>query len=69
MKQLLDLAHCLSISDGADELSINRDIVCLIVKDELFLRKLCAKLVLKNLTEEQKKQRVDVCHDWLEAIE
>ncbi len=39
------------------------------MKDELRLWKLYAKLVPKNLTEEQKKCRVDVCLDWLEATE
>ncbi len=39
------------------------------MKNELRKCKLCAKLVAKNLTEEQKKHRVDVYRDWLEAIE
>ncbi len=69
VKQLLDSDHCLSIRDVADELLINCKTVCLIVKDELHLWKLCAELVSKNLTKEQKKRRVDICCDWLEAIE
>ncbi len=69
VKQLLDSDYCLSIRDVADELSINRKTVRLIVKDKLCLRKLCAKLVPTNLTEEQKKCRVDICLHWLKAIE
>ncbi len=65
----LDSNCLLSIRDVADELSINCETVRLIVKDELHLQKLCAKLVPKNLTEEQKKRQVDICCDWLEAIE
>ncbi len=61
VKQVLDSDCHLSISDVADELLINCETVRLIVKDKLRLWKLCAKLVPKNLTEEQKKHQVDVC--------
>ncbi len=69
VKQLLHSHRRLSIRDVADELSINCETVCLIVKEEFCLQNLCAKLVPKNLTEEQKKHLVDVSRDWLEAIE
>ncbi len=52
VKQLLNSNYHLSIRAVADELSINREIVRLIVKDELRMRKLSAKLVPKNLTKE-----------------
>ncbi len=48
VKQLFNLDNYLSIRNVADELSINHETVCLIVKDELRLWKLCAKLVPKN---------------------
>ncbi len=69
MKQLLDSDCRLSIRDVVDKLSIMRETIRLILKDKLRLQKLCAKLFPKNLTEEQKKCRVDVCRDWLEAVE
>ncbi len=43
-----------------DKLLINCKTVCLIVKDELYLWNLCAKLVPKNLTEEQKKRNCKI---------
>ncbi len=69
VKQLLNLDCCLSIRDITDKASINPETIRLIVKDKLRLRKLYAKLVRKNLTEEQKTRQADVCRDWLEAIE
>ncbi len=69
VKQLLDSDRHLSIIDVTDELSINHETIRLIVKDELRLWKLCIKLVSKNLTEEQKKYRVDICCDWFVATE
>ncbi len=63
VKQLLDSDCNLSIKDVPYELSINSETVCLIVKDDLRLWKLCAKLIPRNLTKEQKKRRADVCHD------
>ncbi len=61
------LDRCLSIRDVADKQSINCETIRLIVKHKLQLPKLCAKLVLKNLTEEQMECQADVCCDWLEA--
>ncbi len=65
VKQPLNSNRHLSIRDVADKLLIDRKTVCLIVKDELCLQKLCAKLVPKNITEEWKKRRDDVWCYWL----
>jgi len=36
-----------------DEVNMNRETVRLILSEELGMRKICAKLVLRNLTEQQ----------------
>jgi hypothetical protein len=33
------------------------------------VQKLCAKIVLKVLTDEQKQERVDCCNDWFESAQ
>ena len=37
--------------------------------EETGMRKICAKLIPKNLTDEQKENRRNVCLDLLELIE
>lgn len=53
----------------ADELSIPKTIVHEILTQNLEMKKLCAKIVPKLLTPEQKAKRVECCEDWLEAEE
>ena len=57
---------CLSVRMIADMVSINRETVRQILHNELNIQKVCAKLVLKNLTEEQKDNRKDICTDILQ---
>jgi len=51
------------------ELNLNHQTVHDILTEELGMRKICAKLVPKNLTNEQKENRRSVCLDLLEFIE
>jgi hypothetical protein len=37
----------------ADEVNMNREIVCLILTEELEMGKICAKMVPRNLTVQQ----------------
>ena len=53
----------------AQELDINRDCVWRILTEELGMRKICAKMVPRMLTEDQKERRVQVCQDILERLE
>ena len=46
----------------AEELSINKDTVWHIITENLEMCKVCAKMVLKLLSEDQKQQRETVCH-------
>ena len=52
----------------ADMVAINRETVRQILHNELNLRKVCAKLVSKNLTQGQKDNRKDICTDILQEI-
>ena len=51
------------------ELNLNRFIVHQILTQDLDMRKVCAKMVPKNLTTEQKASRRDVCLDLLDHLE
>ena len=51
------------------ELNLNRFTVHQILTQDLDMRKLCAKMIPKNLTTEQKANRRDVCLDLLESLE
>lgn len=53
----------LSIRMIGDMLNINKETVRQILHDELNMKKVCAKLVPKNLTQEQKDNRKDICSD------
>ena len=45
----------------ADELNMNQETICLIPTEELGMRKICAKMVPRNLTEQQRDA-------WLSAV-
>jgi len=49
----------------ADQVNIDRETVRKILTEDL-MRKVCAKMVPKELTEEQKQRRVTICQDLLE---
>ena len=53
----------------AEELSINKDTVWGIIAENLEMRKVCAKMVPKLLSEDEKQQRVTVCQDIIERLE
>ena len=53
----------------ASELNLNHTTVHQILTQELAMRKLCAKIVPKNLTIEQKDNRKDACLHLLEQIQ
>jgi len=53
----------------SSELNLNRFTVHQILTQDVDVRKLCAKMVPKNLTTEQKANRRDVCLDLLDCLE
>lgn len=59
----------LTIRMLAQELNMNRETVRKILREDFHMRKLCAKMVPKNLTEEQKEHRASVAEDCLQQVE
>jgi len=45
---------------------VDRETVRKIISEDIDMRKVCAKIVPKELTEEQKQRRVTICQDLLE---
>jgi hypothetical protein len=52
-----------------DKLGISKGSVQTILKEDLNMRKLCAKIVPKVLTQEQTRRHVACCQDWMENEE
>lgn len=59
----------LSIRAVAESVGIDKECVRQILRDNLNMRKVCAKMVPKILTIEQQAARKNVCTDTLNAIE
>jgi len=53
----------------AERLGISNGSVQTILKIDLNMRKLCAKIVPEVLTDEKKQGRVDCCNDWIESVQ
>ena len=68
VKQTVRSDRRLTIRMIADNLDLNRESVRNILLHDLWMRKVCAKLVPKILSEDQKQRRVDFCKDMLEKI-
>ena len=61
--------HRLTLRMIANELSMNSERVWSIITEELGMRKICAKMVPRLFTDEQKERRVEVCQDILTRLE
>lgn len=53
----------------AEQLNFNHITVNQVLTEELNMRKICAKLVPKNLTVQQKVNRMEVCRDLFRLVE
>jgi hypothetical protein len=53
----------------AEKLGISNSSVHTILKEDLNMQKLCAKIVPKVLADEQKQGRVDCRNDWIESAQ
>ena len=53
----------------ADEVNVNQEAVRRILSEELGMRKICAKMVPRNLTQQQRDARVSVSAELLEQVE
>ena len=56
----------LTVRSIAEQVNINRETVRKILIEDLDMRKVCAKIVPKELTKKQKQRRVTICQDLLE---
>jgi len=61
--------HRLSVRMIAEETGLDKNAVHRILKENLHMRKICAKLVPKNLSVEQKTNRLEICQDLLGRLE
>uniref|UniRef100_A0A8C4R0B7 Mos1 transposase HTH domain-containing protein n=1 Tax=Eptatretus burgeri TaxID=7764 RepID=A0A8C4R0B7_EPTBU len=68
VKQMVCADCRLTVRMIAEELSINKDTVWSIITENPEMRKLCAKMVPKLLSSEQKQQRVTLCQDIFDRI-
>ena len=53
----------------AEETGLKKNAVRRILTEHLHMRKICAKLVPKNLSVEQKANRLEICQDMLGRLE
>jgi len=53
----------------ADEVNVNQEAVRQILTEEIGMRKICAKMVPRNLTEQQRDAQVSICAELLEQVE
>ena len=56
----------MTVRSIAEQVNINRETVSRILTEHVDMRKVCAKMVPKELTKEQKQRRVTICQDLLE---
>ena len=56
----------LTVRSITEQVNIARETVRKILTEDLDMRTVCAKMVPKELTEEQKQRRVTICQDLLE---
>ena len=68
MRDVLNTDRRLSIRAITEEVGIDKMTVYDIVKNDLGMGKICAKLVPKHLTDEQKERRVAVASETLDRL-
>jgi len=64
--QILCENRRLTVRSIAEQVNIDRETVGKILTEDLGMRKVCAKMYPKELTEEQKQRRVTICQDPLQ---
>ena len=69
VRELVRSYRRLTVTMIADEVNVNREAVRRILTEELGMRKICAKMVPRNLTEQQRDAGVTVCAELLEQVE
>ena len=64
--QILHENRRLTVRSIEEQVNIDRDTIRKILTEDLYMRKVCARMVPKELTEEQKQRRVTICQELLE---
>jgi len=59
----------LSVRTIAEETGLDKNAVHIILTEHLYMQKICAKLVPKNLSAEQKANRLEICQDLMGRLE
>ena len=65
IRQILRENRRLTVRSIAEQVNIDRETVRKFLTEDLDMRKGCAKMVPKELTEEQKQRRVTICQDFM----
>ena len=66
IRQIVHENCWLTVRRLAEQVNINTETVRKILTEDLDMRKVCAKMVPKELAEEQKQRRVTICQELLE---
>jgi len=66
VRQIVHENRRLTVRSIAEQVNIDRETVRKILTEDLDMRKVCAKMVPKELTKEQKQRRVTIYQDLLE---
>ena len=69
VREVLNSDRRLSVRLIADMVGIDKMTAHVIITENLAMRKICAKLVPKVLTDDQKQRRLSACEDLLQRIE
>ena len=69
LRKVLNSDGRLSVRMISDRIGIDKMIVHTIITENLVMRKICAKLVPKVLTDDQKQRRMSACEDLLQRVE
>ena len=65
IRQIVRENRRLTVRSIAEQVNIDRETVRKILTEDLDIRKVCAKMVPKELTKKQKQRRVTICKDLL----
>jgi hypothetical protein len=68
ISEIVQKDRCLSIQMMGEMVNMDKETVRQILHDQLNMRKVCAKLVLKGLTQGQKDNQENICSDIVERI-
>ncbi|XP_066959215.1 histone-lysine N-methyltransferase SETMAR-like [Macrobrachium rosenbergii] len=68
VKAVMDTDRQMNIRLIANEVRIPKTVIHRIVTEDVNMRKICAKVVPKNLTEGQKETRLSICQDIVNCL-